>query len=175
VNRPLASLRGRQVTGRERQTATSAVFVCIIVATLLLAIAQVRTSVPPSTGAQRPRPRVTHVVPEESALATQRAITRIARDFLRGYLAYLYRGLPGKKVLGGTPELIRSLGEHPPRPVARALSLPRIVAVDLTGATSGQFVANAIVNNGGIVNFTVGLLLARQGRRFLVAGVEGGR
>jgi hypothetical protein len=175
VNRPLASLRGRQVTGRERQTATSAVFVCIIVATLLLAIAQVRTSVPASTGAQAPRPRVTHAVPEESALATQRAVTRIARGFLRGYLAYLYLVLPGREVIDGTPELVRSLGEHPPRPVARALSLPRIVAVDLTSTTSGQFVANAIVNNGGIVNFTVRLLLARRGRRFLVVRVEGGR
>jgi hypothetical protein len=175
VKRRIASLRARPITGRERQTATSALFVCIIVATLLLAIGRAQTREPVPAGAHAPTPSVTNPVPSDSASVTAQVATRIARRFLGGYLAYLYRGLPGRKVSDGTARLIRSLGEHPPRPVAGALSRPRIVAVDLARTTSGQLVANALVNDGGIVNFTVGLLIARQSQHVLVTGLESAR
>lgn len=171
MKRRLASLRARPVTEEERHTSILAVLACLAAVALLLGLTR-----------SAPRPPVTASTAAKAASAapasldvSRQAGVNVARRFLHGYLAYLYRGLPGREVIGGTPQLIRSLGEHPPRPVARALSLPRIVAVDLAGTRSGQLAANAIVNNGGIVNFTVGLLLARQDGRILVAQLEGGR
>jgi hypothetical protein len=175
MNRRIASLRARPVTEEERHASVLAVLACL--ATLALVLWLTQSASRPSAAAST-RATTARTTPTAGAAAldvSPQGTVNVARRFLRGYLAYSYRGLPGKNVLGGTPELVRSLGEHPPRPVARALSLPRIVAVDLASTSSGQFVANAIVNNGGIVNFTVGLLIARRGRRFLVTGVEDGR
>lgn len=175
MKRRLVSLRARAVTEEERHASVLAVLACLVV--LALALGLSRSASGPSAAASN-RARTARATPGLGAAAldvSPQAGVNVARRFLRGYLAYLYRGLPGRKVLDGTPRLIRSLGEHPPRPVARAFSLPRIVAVNLTSTKPGQLTANAIVNNGGIVNFTVGLLLAREGRRILVAHVEGAR
>ena len=51
---------------------------------------------------------------------------------------------------------------------------PRVVALRSTPAPSGLLRVSAVVNDGGLVDYSIGLLLAAHGGRLLVSGLEGG-
>ena len=50
---------------------------------------------------------------------------------------------------------------------------PHVVALH-TSASSGLLRVSAVVNDGGLVDYSIGLLLAAHGGRLLVSGLEGG-
>jgi hypothetical protein len=48
------------------------------------------------------------------------------------------------------------------------------VALRSTPARPGPLLVSAVVNDGGLVDYSIGLLLAVHGGRLLVSGLEGG-
>jgi hypothetical protein len=173
VTRRLASLRDRPVAEDERRAAVVAVLAFLLAAALVLGVTH-RASRAPAL-----RPALTHTATANIAhppLATTRSALEVARGFLSGYLAYAYGRTPAAAVPDAGPALIGSLEHHPPRvTVARQARLPRIGQLDVTLAQSGQPVVNAVLNDGGIVNYTVSLLLAGRRGRLLVTALEPAR
>jgi hypothetical protein len=51
---------------------------------------------------------------------------------------------------------------------------PRVVALHSTPASSGLLRVSAVINDGGLVDYSIGLLLVAQDGRLLVSGLEGG-
>jgi hypothetical protein len=51
-------------------------------------------------------------------------------------------------------------------------SRPHVLDLHVTPASSGQLAVRAVVNAGGLIDYTLGLTLAPQGGRLLVTGVE---
>ena len=51
---------------------------------------------------------------------------------------------------------------------------PHVLALRSTPARSGLLRVSAVVNDGGLVDYSIGLLLAAHGGRLLVSGLEGG-
>jgi len=97
----------------------------------------------------------------------------VGRSFLAGYLAFTYAGAPASRITNAARSLIESLQAHPPRvsPAMRE-SRPRVLELHVIPAPSGQFAVSAIVNDGGLVDYTIGLTLARERGRLLVTAVE---
>ncbi len=171
MTRRLASLRDRPASEDERRAATLAVLGLVLSAVVLLGV----THDPSSERAQRSvRPRA--AAPATSVQAprvTAGAAVSIAHGFLPGYLAYAYRGAPATKVADATRALIASLEDHPPRvTLPTHESLPRVLDLRPTVQASGQLVVSVVLNDGGIVHYTVGLLLIRLRGRLMVAGLE---
>lgn len=100
------------------------------------------------------------------------AALRVARGFLSGYLAYAYRGAPAAKVSDASRALIASLEDHPPRVLPADESAPRVIELHPTVEPSGQLVVAAVLNDGGIVNYILGLALTRVHGRLVVARLE---
>ena len=75
---------------------------------------------------------------------------------------YTGRRRPGDR--GRHPVLLRSLRAHPPlvSPAMRARH-PRVLSLHSTPAPAGLVGVSALVNDGGLVNYPVGLLLAPNG------------
>jgi hypothetical protein len=169
----ITPIRDRPSSERERRTATRAVLAGIIAAILLLAVTRSEHSARTARNtSSTPTPAVHHETAQAPALSALSA-GRVARRFLAGYLAYAYGRAPATAVPDAGPALIGSLEHHPPRvTVVRPARLPRIEQLDVTLAQSGRPVVTAILNNGGIVNYTVGLLLARPHGRLLVTALE---
>jgi hypothetical protein len=96
-----------------------------------------------------------------------------SRAFLAGYLAYTYGSAPASRINDAARSLIVSLEAHPPRvsPAMRS-QRPRVLELHATQAPSGQLGVSAVVNDGGVIDYTVGLTLAPHDRRLLVTGVE---
>jgi hypothetical protein len=171
VTRRLASLRDRPASEDERRAATVAVLGLVLSAVVLLGI----THDPSSERAQRSMrpPAAAPTISVQAAPVTAGAALSVAHGFLPGYLAYAYRGAPATKVADATRALIASLEDHPPRVTFPTHeSLPRVLNLRPTVQPSGQLAVTAVVNDGGIVNYTVGLLLTRLHGRLMVAGLE---
>ena len=102
-------------------------------------------------------------------------VTRAADLFLAGYLSYIYGHAPARAIDGATPALLRSLRAQQTRvsPGMRARQ-PHVLALRSTPARSGPLLVNAVINDGGLVDYSIGLLLAVHGGRLLVSGLEGG-
>jgi hypothetical protein len=162
----LASLRDRPVSKDERRAATVAVLAFVLGVFLLFSV----TRVPPSEQAQRSVQAhpVAPTTPAQTPPATASEL-RIADGFLSGYLAYVYGGAPAGKTSDATRALIASLEDHPPRVHVNAHTrLPTVLAL----RPSGQLAVTAVLNDGGIVNYTLGLRLTRLHRGLVVAGLE---
>ena len=180
----LAALRDRPIAERERRQALLAVAALLIATTTLLALTSPRQNPPHRTHAadipahasvSQP---VSHdagtarTIPEESTIATATALGA-ARAFMEGYLAYLYGHAHASTVRDATQALVLSLEAHPPRvSLDMRARQPRVLALHPTPAPSGQVAVEAVVNDGGLEDYPVGLLLARRDGRLLVTGLE---
>jgi hypothetical protein len=183
----LAALRDRPIAERERHHALLAVAALLIATTTLLALTSPRQDPPRRThGASiLPRAAVSRPVspgagtvratPRESTIAPA-AELRTARAFLENYLAYLYGHAHASAVRDATQALVLSLEAHPPRvSLDMRARRPRVLALHPAPAPPGQAAVDAVdavVNDGGLEDYPVGLLLARRGGRLLVTGLE---
>jgi hypothetical protein len=177
----LRSLRDRPIAESERGAAMATVTVLLLAATISLALSR-PSGGPRPTPPRHPGPSVAKSTPSVVARATESStalltpvVARAADLFLAGYLRYIYGHAPASALAGATPALLRSLRAHPPRvsPGMRARR-PRIVALHGTSASPGQLRVSAVVNDGGLADYSIGLLLAAHGGRLLVSGLEGG-
>ncbi len=164
--------RDRPIAEHERRTAMAAVVVILGAVTVLLALTQPASQArypAPSTPLSRPPAAAESLT---SASATEAKLT--AERFLAGYLGYVYGRTSARQIEDATPALIRSLQAHPPRvpPAARARR-PRVLSLHLAAASAGEVAVSAVVNDGGLVDYSVGLVLASEGGRLLVTGLEG--
>jgi len=171
--------RDRPIAESERRAAMAAVVVLLTATALLLALTR---------PGHRPQPTIAHPSPglvgrssatqasarEATAAPLTPALARAARLFLAGYLGYLYGHTPARQVKGATTALLRSLQAHPPRvsPGIRARQA-RVLAVHTIPAPSGLVGVSALVNDGGLIDYPIGLLLAPHGGRLLVTGLDG--
>ena len=176
----LTSLRDRPIAESERAAAMATVTVLLLAAAILLALSRPPDK-PRPTPLRHParaslsaRPPAAQT-PESSTAPLTPLVARAADLFLAGYLGYMYGHAPASAIDGATPALLRSLRAHPTRvsPGMRARR-PHVLALRSTPAPSGPLRVSAVVNDGGLVDYSIGLLLAAHGGRLLVSGLEGG-
>jgi hypothetical protein len=176
----LTSLRDRPIAESERAAAMAAVTVLLLAAALLLALSRPSNG-PRPTLLRHPGPSVAQRTPtrpaqtlESSTAPLTPQVERAADLFLAGYLSYTYGHARASAIGGATPALLESLRSSPPR-VSPGMRVrrPRVVALH-TSASSGLLRVSAVVNDGGLVDYSIGLLLAVHGGRLLVSGLEGG-
>lgn len=171
----LTPIRDQPSSERERRTATTAVLAGIIAAVLLLAVTSGEPSAPAATHPSSTATPAVHPDPAQTPDLGERSV-RVAHRFLAGYLAYAYGRAPAASVPDAARALIASLERHPPRlTIARQARLPRIEQLVVTLAQSGQPTVNAVLNDGGIVNYTVELVLARLHGQLIVTTLEPAR
>jgi hypothetical protein len=175
----LTSLRDRPIAESERRTAMAAVAVLLAATALLLALTRPagqrqRTTERPSPSPARSASAVHAHAPETSTAPLTPRIARAADLFLAGYLAYLYGHTPASQIKDATAALLHSLEAHPPRvsPGMRSREA-RLVSLHTTQAPSGLLGVSALVTDGGLVDYPIGLLLAPRGGRPLVSGLDG--
>lgn len=178
----LTSLRDRPIAESERRGALTVVLVLLILTTGLLVFTRPAVSRHPvtrsATSAITAAAATAHAqVSARSAPpdgAPSPTLARASREFLTGYLAYLYGRAPAGQVDDATQALIRSLRAHPPRvsPVMRG-RVARVLALHSTPASPGLIGVRAVINDGGLVDYPIGLLLEDHDGRLLVAGLEG--
>jgi len=179
----LTSLRDRPIAGSERVTAMVTVTVLMVAAAILLTLSrphgQPRRSSPRSAprivqGTSASRARASEESTESTTLLTPR-VARAADLFLTGYLGYLYGHAPIAAIEGATPALLRSLRAQPARISPGMLGRrPHVVALRGTPAASGLLGVSALVNDGGVVDYSIGLRLAPHRGRLLASALEGG-
>ncbi len=168
----MRSQRDRPIAEHERRAAMAVVVV------LLGAVALLFTLTQPASQARRVTGRVEQAAPGAPAASDPGALTLEAREtaerFLAGYLGYAYGHNTPSRIKGASPSLIRSLESQPPRvpPAARARR-PRVISLRATAAPAGEVAVSAMVNDGGLIDYTIGLTLTRQGGRLLVTGLDG--
>jgi hypothetical protein len=171
--------RDRPIAEGERRAAMAAVVVLLTATALLLALTR---------PGRRPQPTTAHPSPglvgrASAAQASARepttgpltpALARAATLFLAGYLGYLYGHTPARQVKGATAALLRSLEAHPPRVSTSMRSrAPRLLSLHSAPAPSGLVGVSALVNDGGLIDYPIGLVLAPHGGRLLVTGLDG--
>lgn len=176
----LTSVRDRPIAERERRTALATVAVLLAASTIVLAATRPAAQsrhLPPRrpaaspASASRPSTPAGHATPPVSIAPVA---ARVARGFLVGYLAYLYGQAPATAIGDATPMLLRSLRAHPPlvSPAMRARH-PRVLSLHTTPAPAGLVGVSALVNDGELVSYPVGLLLSPRKGGLLVSAVEG--
>jgi hypothetical protein len=171
--------RDRPIAEHERRTAMVTIVVLLSATTLLLVLtqpagqprheargAQSRVGGAPVSQAHAAEPIVAPLTP---------VVVDAADRFLAGYLRYLYGHARASQVQGTTASLARSLTAHPPHvsPSIRA-STPRVLALRPAAAPAGAVGVTVLVNDGGLIDYPIGLLLAPHGARLLVSGLVGG-
>lgn len=178
----LTRLRDRPIAEEERRTAMSAVVVLLAATALLLALTRPGERTPRNTG-RAAASLLGHAAaghapqsPAGAAPLTPEA-ARAARLFLRGYLGYLYGHSPASRIKGTTAGLLHSLQAHPPRgrpdAQARGARLLSLHSTPAPAGLAGVLSVVAVVNDGGLINYPIGLLLAPRGGRLLVTEVGG--
>lgn len=166
--------RDRPIADHERRTAMAAVVVILGAVTVLLTLTQ-------PTGQALYQPRSTPLSPPPVAAVSHTSAPALeakqtAERFLAGYLGYVYGHTPAVQIEDATPGLIRSLQAHPPRvPPAAQARRPRVLSLHLAAAagSAGEVTLSAVVNDGGLIDYSVALVLASEGGRLLVTGLEG--
>jgi hypothetical protein len=161
----------RPIGERERRAAFTAISVVLIVAALLLAMTS--TGVPASQQAREPQAAASAVSPVKRAALPVRAL-RTARTFLDGYLAFAYGRGPASAVKDTTSKLAAALRDRARMvpPALRRLH-PRLVALHATTSTGGAILVTALVKDGEVVTYPIGVLLAARRGRYLVTGFAG--
>jgi hypothetical protein len=172
------ALRDRPIAEQERHTALAATAAVLITTTVLFALTRPATHAATGRATAKVSATSATVGPDLAPEARRRgALSREAaatsRAFLAGYLAYTYSGAPAGRITDAARSLIASLQAHPPRvsPAMRA-SRPRVLELHITPASSGQLGVSAVVNAGGLIDYTIGLTLAREDGRLLVTALE---
>jgi hypothetical protein len=164
--------RDRPIAEHERRTAMAAVVVILAAVAVLLTLTQ-----PASQARYRARSTPLNPPPgaaERHSSASENEAKRTAERFLAGYLGYVYGRTPAGQIEGATPALIRSLQAYTPRvpPAARARH-PRVLSLHPAAGSAGEVAVSAVINDGELIDYSVGLVLASEGGRLLVTGVEG--
>jgi hypothetical protein len=175
----LTSLRDRPIAESERNAAMVAVMVLLIAAAILLALTQPdspsrRTLQEHPTASLQSASPLHARAPESVTASLTPRVARAADLFLDGYLGYLYGHSPASRVKGATTTLTRSLQADPPRvsPVMRTRKA-HVLALHTVPAPSGLVGVSALVNEGGLVDYQIGLLLlAPRDGGLLVSGLE---
>jgi hypothetical protein len=145
---------------------------------LLGAVALLFTLTQPASQARQATRRIDRVATDTPAASDPGALTPEARQaaerFLAGYLSYAYGHTTASQIEDATRSLIRLLESQPPRvpPAARARR-PRVISLSPTPAPAGEVEVSAMVNDGGLIDYTVGLTLTRRSGRLLVTGLDG--
>ena len=175
----LIALRDRPIAERERRGALAATTTVLIATATLLVLTSpaphhipIRHAITASNTALVAHPSIpTAGASSTSVLSPGAAV--VSRAFLAGYLAYTYGHAPASKITNATPGLIRSLEAHPPRvsPGMRG-DRPHVVALHPTVAPSGLLGVSVVVNDGGLIDYSVGLLLTPRDGRLLVSALE---
>jgi hypothetical protein len=177
----LTSLRDRPIAESERGAAMATVTVLLIAAAILLVLTQPggRSR---RTSQRHSAPSVVQSAPVSRARASESVtapltpgVARAADLFLAGYLAYIYGHAPASQIKGATTALVRSLGADPPRvsPAMRTLKARVLALHTIPAPSSGLVGLSALVNDGGLVDYSIGLLLEDHAGRLLVTGLEG--
>jgi hypothetical protein len=165
------SRRDRQIGDGERRVALTVV---AIMATLLLAVMVPGVPAPGGSPQLRDGARTESPAPAGASLVSPAAEERAAREFLGGYLGYIYGHRSAGQMRGATPAFEHSLLASPPRiPSSMRARHPRVVALRLVNAPAGLLGVTAIINDGGLVDYPIALLLADRGHRLLVNGLAG--
>lgn len=171
--------RDRPLAEHERRTALVATAIVLIAAALGFASTR---SLTPSTQA-RPAVKTTATptapdpqkpTPESSAGGKLSPVAEQAtRTFLAGYLAYTCGRTSASRITDATGALLKTLAAHPPRvsPAMRSKH-PRVVELLAAPAPAGEVGVSAVVNGGGLIDYTLGLTLTSQDGRLLVTGLE---
>ncbi len=174
----LTALRDRPIAEQQRHAALAASAAALVAAAGLLALTRPATHPAPAraareasaTATRNPGPSASDA---SSGGAPSPVVAAASRAFLAGYLAYTYGSAPASRISAAAGSLIASLQAHPPRvPPAMRASRPRVLELHATPAPSGELGVSAVVNDGGLIDYTVGLILARQGGRLLVTALE---
>jgi len=171
--------RDRPLAEHERRAALVATAVVLIAAALGFASTR---SLAPSTQARAEAIKTTATptapdhrqsTPESSGGELSPVAAQASRAFLAGYLAYTCGRAPANRITDATGGLLAALAAHPPRvsPAMRS-EHPRVVELHAAPAPAGEVGVSAVVNGGGLIDFTLGLILARQGGRLLVSALE---
>jgi hypothetical protein len=171
----LTALRDRPIAEQERHAALAGSIAVLIATTALLALTRPATHTAPARAARATTTRDPgSPAPETSsrdALSPIAAAT--GRAFLAGYLAYTYGSAPASWITDATRSLIASLQAHSPRvPPAMRASQPRVLELHVGPAPSGELGVSAVINDGGLIDYTVGLTLSPQAGRLLVTAVK---
>ncbi len=171
--------RDRPLADGERRTAMAAVVVLLAASALLLVLTRPGGQAPRHADQAASSPSghaaAFHAPPSEaSAAPLTPGVAWAARLFLSGYLGYLYRHTPASQIKGATAGLLHSLEDHPPRvsPGAQADGA-RLLALHSTPAPPGLAGVSAVVNDGGLVDYPIRLLLASHDGRLLVTELGG--
>jgi hypothetical protein len=166
VTSRLTALHDRPIPDGQRRAALTASTLLLIVATVLLALTRPTPHAPART-------TLRHVSAAAAPSTLSPEAVAVGRAFLAGYLAYAYGRVPARRIADATHALIRSLEAHPPRqtPAIRA-SRPRVLELHTTPAGPGMLSVRALVNDGGLVDYSLGLLLHAHGGRLLVSALE---
>jgi hypothetical protein len=164
--------RDRPISNRERRTAFTTIASLSIAVTVLLAL------IPPGEPSRsRSSHRIASTRHGQQAGSTRRLAEeseRAAEVFLASYLPYLYGRSTATEVRGATPEFARSLTPRAPRvPPAMRDRHPRVLSLRAASAPAGLIGVTALINDGGLIDYPVALLLARHGHRLLVSGLAG--
>lgn len=96
-----------------------------------------------------------------------------SRSFLAGYLAYTSGKTRASRIADATGALLTVLASHPPRPSPAMRSQhSRIVELHSTSAPAGEVGVSATVNDGGVVDYTLKLILTPQHGPLRVSALE---
>ena len=172
--------RDRPLAEHERRTALVLTAAVLIAAALLFANTRPLSSGTPAGAALAVKTTATATVdpskpaPEPSPDRTlSTAAVSASRAFLAGYLAYTRGGTSARRIAAATGGLLMALAAHPPRvsPAMRS-EHPRVVELHAAPAPAGEIGVSAVVNDGGLIDYTLGLILAPQDGRLLVTGLE---
>ncbi len=174
----LLSLRDRPIAESERRAVLAIVAALLIACAVLLTITQPASHqlapvghAPARRAQARPDPAAPRRDPSGTTAPSQ-ALEQVSREFLAGYLAYLYGQGGAGQVRDATRQLLGSLQAHPPRAsVDMRARRPRVLELQATPSVHGGLEMTATVGDGGVSDYPVVLLLARQGSRLVVSGL----
>jgi hypothetical protein len=181
----LTRLRDRPIADHERRHAFIASTVVLAIAVGLLVLTTPPASTTTHAGrsplapwpsvkkSRLPSPSVAGDGSPTPGLVSQ-SVERVAHRFLTGYLAYLYGHSGLAEIRDASGSLERSLGEHPPRvSLTMRTRHPHVVSLAPVTAPDGAVDVSAVVNDGGVADYTINLLVSREGGRLLVTGIGG--
>lgn len=183
----LIGLRDRPIADHERRQAfiASAVVLAIAVGLLVLTTPAASTTTHAGRSSLAARPSVEKAPLSSPSVAgdgsstpglVSQSVERVARRFLAGYLAYLYGHGRVAGIRDASANLERSLGKLPPRvSLTMRTRHPHVVSLASVTAPDGAVGVSAVINDGGVADYTIDLLVSREGGRLLVTGIGGAR
>jgi hypothetical protein len=170
--------RDRPLAEHERRTALVATAAVLIVAALGFADTRPLASGTPARAAVKTTaPTAPDPSPPKPESSTDGELSPVAahasRAFLAGYLAYTCGRTPASRITDATGAMLTALAAQPPRvsPAMRS-AYPRVVELDSAPAPTGEIGVSAVVNDGGLIDYTLGLTLSPQRGRLLVSALE---